>query len=394
MRAAAGALRALRRLELSEIYDIAVVGSGFAGSLLAMIARQLGRSVILIEKGTHPRVVIGESSTPLSNLLLEELTTRYGLPELRPLAKWGSWQLAHPQVACGLKRGFTFHHHALGAPSSADPERQDQLLVAASPRDEIADTHWYRADFDYLLVREAQRLGVAYVDRVALRRFRDGGETVKLEGERDGRNVQFHARFVVDATGPRGFLHHALGLRELELPAYPRTQGLYSHFSGVGRLDGTSCSRTDEPPPFPIDDAAVHHVFDGGWIWVLQFNNGVTSAGVAATDELASQLRFGDGAEAWRRVVDLVPCLKQQFAKAEANTSFAVGCFFMARNSGVSSNVRRRTKIRGMIRQPMKNGIRQPQAATVSAGIISLSAKPMSEATKIATCWLEDWKDV
>jgi hypothetical protein len=70
------------------------------------------------------------------------------------------------------------------------------------------------------------------------------------------------------------FCHHALGLRELELPDYPRTQGLYSHFTGVSRLEGTSWSRIDEPPPYPIDDAAVHHVFDGGWIWVLQFNNG------------------------------------------------------------------------------------------------------------------------
>jgi FADH2 O2-dependent halogenase len=90
----------------------------------------------------------------------------------------------------------------------------------------------------------------------------------------------------------------------------------------VGRLEGTSCSRIDEPPPYPIDDAAVHHVFDGGWIWVLQFNNGVTSAGVAATDELASQLRFEDGAEAWRRVVDLVPGLKEQFAGARALRPF------------------------------------------------------------------------
>ena len=32
-------------------HDIAVVGSGFAGSLLAMIARRLGHSVVLIEKG-------------------------------------------------------------------------------------------------------------------------------------------------------------------------------------------------------------------------------------------------------------------------------------------------------------------------------------------------------
>jgi NADPH-dependent 2,4-dienoyl-CoA reductase/sulfur reductase-like enzyme len=32
----------LRRAPLSADYDIAVVGSGFAGSLLAMIARRLG----------------------------------------------------------------------------------------------------------------------------------------------------------------------------------------------------------------------------------------------------------------------------------------------------------------------------------------------------------------
>jgi tetracycline 7-halogenase / FADH2 O2-dependent halogenase len=307
---------------LSEVYDIAVVGSGFAGSLLAMIARQLGRSVVLIEKGAHPRVVIGESSTPLSNLLLEELTTRYGLTDLRSLTKWGSWQRLHPEVACGLKRGFTFHHHELGAFHSADPERQDQLLVAASPRNEIADTHWYRADFDHLLVREAQKLGVEYVDRIALRRFRDEGGEVTLEGERDELEVQFRARFVVDATGPRGFVHHALGLDELEFSGYPRSQGLYSHFSEVGRIEETPCSRIDEAPPYPIDDAAVHHVFDGGWIWVLQFNNGVTSAGVAATDKVASQLGFGDGEEAWQRVVDMIPGLKEQFAKARALRPF------------------------------------------------------------------------
>jgi len=36
-------------------YDVAIVGSGFAGSLLAMIARRQGRSVVLLEKGRHPR---------------------------------------------------------------------------------------------------------------------------------------------------------------------------------------------------------------------------------------------------------------------------------------------------------------------------------------------------
>jgi tetracycline 7-halogenase / FADH2 O2-dependent halogenase len=303
-------------------YDIAVVGSGFAGSLLAMIARRLGHSVVLIEKGTHPRVVIGESSTPLANLLFEELCVRFDLPALKPLAKWGSWQRAHPEVACGLKRGFTFHHHALGGAPAFDPEHRDQLLVAASPHNEIADTHWYRADFDHFLVQEAERLGVDYFDQVSLQSYEDEVNGVQLCGERDGGSLEFSAQFVIDATGPRGFLHRALRLDETPLPDYPATQSLNSHFSGVSRLEQSEFSRTDGQPPYPIDDAAVHHVFDGGWIWVLQFNNGMTSAGVAATDEFAAEIGFKEGAPAWQRLLDRIPALKAQFANSREERPF------------------------------------------------------------------------
>jgi tetracycline 7-halogenase / FADH2 O2-dependent halogenase len=308
--------------EVTVRHDIAVIGSGFSGSLLAMIARQLGHSVALIEKGAHPRVVIGESSTPLANLLLEELCTRYGLDRLKPLAKWGSWQRAYPEIACGLKRGFTFHHHVLGSPAPHDPNRRDQLLVAASPHNEIADMHWYRADFDYFLLQEAQRLGVEYFERTTLCEFEERGSEACLRGKRDGQAVDFRAQFVVDATGPRGFLHRALGLREIELSGLPATQGLYNHFRGARRLDETVYSRTQEQPPYPIDDAAVHHVFAGGWIWVLRFNNGVTSAGVAAVDELAQQLKFAEGGPAWQRLLALIPALDEQFAGARAERGF------------------------------------------------------------------------
>ena len=37
-----------------------------------------------------------------------------------------------------------------------------------------------------------------------------------------------------------------------------------------------------ERPPYPPDDAALHHVFEGGWIWVLRFRSGIVSAGVIA----------------------------------------------------------------------------------------------------------------
>src|SRR5438132_529470 len=216
-------------------FDIAVVGSGFGGSLMAMIARRLGRSVILLERGRHPRFAIGESSTPLVNLLLEELARRYDLPRLLPLAKWGSWQRTYPQIACGLKRGFTFYHHQFGQPFASDPEHRNQLLVAASPRDEIADTHWYRSDFDHFLVREAQALGVEYLDQAKLDDVCVGSESVVIKGERERRGLSLRARFIIDASGPRGFLQRALSLPEGSFGILPQTQALYTHFTGVMR---------------------------------------------------------------------------------------------------------------------------------------------------------------
>ncbi|HVT92388.1 MAG TPA: FAD-dependent oxidoreductase [Bryobacteraceae bacterium] len=302
----------------SARYDLAIVGSGFAGSLLAMIARRLGLSVALIEKGKHPRVVIGESSTPLSNLILEELSERYNLPRIRPLSKWGTWQREYPHIACGLKRGFTFYHHSLDGESNPGASRDKQLLVAASPHDEISDTHWYRADFDHFLVQEARRMGVEYADETVLRSVSESADEVALEGP----GTRFRARWVVDATGPRGFLFRALQLEEAPVTGFPATQALYSHFSGVARLESLAEFRSDEAPPYPVDDAAVHHVFDGGWAWVLQFNNGSASAGVASTSKIADRLQLAEGAAAWERLLDRIPALRKQFAAARAERPF------------------------------------------------------------------------
>ncbi len=100
----------------------------------------------------------------------------------------------------------------------------------------------------------------------------------------------------------------------------PPTQSLYSHFEGVARWDRLVAS--DEAPPFPIDAAALHHVFDGGWIWVLRFNNGVTSAGAAVTDAVAARLRLADGAPAWERLLAELPAVRDQFADAPAVLPF------------------------------------------------------------------------
>jgi FADH2 O2-dependent halogenase len=301
---------------LKADYDIAVVGSGFAGSLLAMIARRLGKSVILLERGKHPRFAIGESSTPLANLLLEELSVRYNLPRITPLAKWGTWQKAYPEVSCGLKRGFTFYHHNTHIKAATDPQRRDQLLVAASPHDAIGDTHWYRADVDAFFVGEAQSIGVDYLDEVELQSAVEQTSGLRIQGTRYGEALEISARFMVDATGPRGFLHRALGLPELALPDFPQTEALFTHFTNVGQHE------KDVNAPYPVDDAAVHHVFDGGWIWVLRFGNGITSAGVAATHALGARLGLREGSPGWERLINLFPTVREQFSSAIAERPF------------------------------------------------------------------------
>jgi FADH2 O2-dependent halogenase len=321
--------------------DLAIVGSGFGASVLAMIARRLGYRVMLLERGRHPRFAIGESASPLAGVLIEQLADRYDLPRLRPLSAYGTWQRAYPEVVCGLKRGFTYFKHEDGQPYAVAAGRSNQLLVAASPSDELSDTHWLRADVDHFLVREAIALGAEYLDEVMLEavEWRPDGTPV-LTGQRRGASLHLRARLLVDASGPRGFLSRAMTIDERPFEGYPRTQALFSHFTDVARCDqmadfdpgsgvrdsglgtrdpGGNESRIPNPEsrvPFPIDDAALHHVFDGGWMWVLRFGNGVTSAGVAVEDALAQELRLADGGPAWERLLARFPSIAAQFADA------------------------------------------------------------------------------
>jgi FADH2 O2-dependent halogenase len=303
-------------------FDLAIVGSGFSASILAMIARRIGLSVVLIERGRHPRFAIGESTSPLMNLIIEQLAERYDLPRLLPLATFGAWQRHYPEVVCGLKRGFSYFKHEAAARYRLAPDRSNQLLVAASPNDEVADTHWLRADVDHFLLQEAVALGAEYLDQTVLSGIELTRESAtQLSGERCGNAVRLRARLVIDGSGANGFLSRRLTLSG-GFNRYPPTQSLFSHFTGVRRCNEMPDYQVGGLPPYPMDDAALHHVFDGGWMWVLRFGNGVTSAGIAVTDELARELNLSEGEVAWQRFLRRFPSIAAQFAEAEAIREF------------------------------------------------------------------------
>jgi FADH2 O2-dependent halogenase len=305
------------RSGVTQRCEVAIVGSGFAGSLLARVLAVLDYDVVLLERGTHPRFAIGESTTPLANLSLERLARRYGLADCYRLATHGRWSAHFPELGRGLKRGFTFYRHHSGEPFAGRGLESERLLVAASPDDSLSDTHWLRADVDHHFVRQAVAAGVDYRDRVELTRAEVSPDSVLLTGTRGGQAFELRAGFVVDASGPGGFLASQLSISS-GLEGMKTNSGIvFSHFDGVRRMSDV----VPELPegPYPDDSAAVHHVIDEGWMYSLRYDHGVTSAGFLLTPRGLATLPSADTVDAasmWRTLLDRYPTIASAFADA------------------------------------------------------------------------------
>jgi tetracycline 7-halogenase / FADH2 O2-dependent halogenase len=303
---------------MTDRCEVAIVGSGFAGSLLARILARIGYDVVLIERGAHPRFSIGESTTPLANLGLERLARRYGMADCHRLAAHGRWLEHHPDLRRGLKRGFTFYRHHPGQPFHDRGLASERLLVAASPSDAVADTHWLRADVDHHFVKQAVAGGVDYRDRTNVTRAEITSTGVRLGGRRDdGSRLDLHAEFVVDASGPGGFVARQLaipsGLRHMRT----RSAMLCGHFTDVRPLRELAAGLPDGP--YPDHLAAVHHLIDEGWMYSLRFDHGVTSAGFMLTPRAAASATAGDPSSTralWCALLERYPTLGAAFADA------------------------------------------------------------------------------
>ena len=186
---------------MNKRFDVAILGSSFSGSILGWILASRGRRVALIDPVLHPRFAIGESSTPIADLLLRRLGQEYSLPTLEHLSTYGSWQRHYPDLGCGRKRGFSYFVHRPGQTFTDDEQNSNSLLVAASASNEAADTHWYRADVDQFLFKQAVNAGChsfhGFADSVRV----DELTEIVLE---DGQSIK--ADWVIDATGRNAVL--------------------------------------------------------------------------------------------------------------------------------------------------------------------------------------------
>jgi FADH2 O2-dependent halogenase len=298
--------------------DVGIVGGGFGGTVTALVLKRIGLSAAVLERGRHPRFVIGESSTPVADLVLTQLARRFDLPRIAPLARYGSWQAAYPHLGCGLKRGFSYFQHRPGRTFEADLDHRHELVVAASTDDVTADTHWYRPDFDQFLFEEARREEIPCFEQVEISAIeRDDGW--RIDARRGDEPLAVRARLLVDASGDGGVLARRLGIATDPAPMRTRSRAVLAHFRGVGswREICSGLGVRVEDHPFGCDDSALHHILEGGWMYVLRFNNGITSAGFALDVDAHPAESALSPAEEWEGHLARYPSLVEQFAGVE-----------------------------------------------------------------------------
>lgn len=291
----------------NDVYDVAILGSGMSGPIIASILAKHGARVVMIDKQPHPRFAVGESTIPHTSLLLSILAERYGVPELENIAH-PERVAEHVAPSSGIKRSFGFAYHREGQPH--DPREAHQFGTASKD-----ESHLFRQDVDAYLTWVAMSYGAELRTGKLIKDvdIDDDRATVEMEG---GESIR--ARYVVDGTGWRSVLADKFELRENPCSIEHRTRCLFTHMLGVGEfMEGES------PMALPWSKSTLHHCFDGGWIWVIPFNNYAPSrnplVSVGLTIDLDRFPKTGVEPEAeFRQFLARFPSVVPQFADARA----------------------------------------------------------------------------
>lgn len=208
--------------------DVCVIGGGPAGSALATRLKQLGYSVVVLEKHRFPRAHIGESLVNGVLPLLDVLGIRQEVESagfLRPTGAIVRW--------------------------SGRAERRESF---GEPGFQVE-----RGLFDELLLQASGKAGALLLQPACAFKIERRGEQswrVMVRCETGIKSIE--ARFVADATGRAGF---PSGLKH---QAAAKTLALYAYWRGA-QFDG---------PETRID------VFDDGWYWGAPLPSGQFNATV------------------------------------------------------------------------------------------------------------------
>jgi tetracycline 7-halogenase / FADH2 O2-dependent halogenase len=298
---------------METVFDVAIIGSGIAGSALAAILARQGQRVILFEAKNHPRFAIGESLILETSEMMRALATYYDVPELAYFSTEN--YAAFQGTSHGVKRHFGFLHHTPGQPHLL--ERTLQAVIPHEPYGH--ELHLYRQDTDYFLAATAVAYGATLLQNSPVTAVDFGAELVTLT---TAQGDAYRARYLVDAGGFRSLVAQQFGLRDFGLQTHAR--GLFTHMVNVPCYHQTNRSQAAYGLPYRMSEGTLHHVFHGGWLWVIPFDNhpGSTnplcSVGLMLDPRLHPERPDLTPEAEFRQFIDQFPSIAAQFDGAQA----------------------------------------------------------------------------
>jgi FADH2 O2-dependent halogenase len=208
----------------------------------------------------------------------------------------------------------------LGEPSR--PHETSQFVTIAPPLG--PDVHFFRQDIDAYMLAVAIERGAEVRQQVRLAEVEidADGVVVTLEG-----GERIAASYVVDAGGIQSPLARKFALRESPCPLRTRSRTLYTHMVGVLPIDACGLGRAEHGLPSPLSQGTLHHIFDGGWLWVIPFDNHPASrsrlCSVGLNLALDRHPPTGEAPEReFARLLARFPTIGRQFARARPVRNF------------------------------------------------------------------------
>jgi flavin-dependent dehydrogenase len=265
--------------------DVAILGGGFAGNLLA---RQLRRSapelsVGLFEKSTEQSYKVGESTVEIAS---HYLIRRQGL----------SRYLYENQLP---KNGLRYFFD--DADRSCEIEEMSEAGTVNLPFHPAFQIDRARIERDLLDMNRADGVRVSTGVRVGNVDLGEEGASHAFDASDDDRTTRVRCRWLVDATGRTGLIARRNELRKRE-PVH-HVGSVWGRFEGVADVDTLGSDAFRSRVRYTHRElSTVHFCYPGYWIWFIPIRNGVTSVGVVG--ELALRDRSLRTPEGFRAFLD------------------------------------------------------------------------------------------